>query len=73
MDILNDNKNKNITLPLSLSFDDDKEDLIKTWINEEGLNGVNAAVDFEIATYKYEGGNINYLFKFFCCVLTFEQ
>lgn len=67
MDILNDNKNKNITLPLSLSFDDDKEDLIKTWINEEGLNGVNAAVDFEIATYKYEGGNINYLFKFFCC------
>jgi hypothetical protein len=67
MEIRNTNQSKKINIPFTLNFTDDKEDLIKDWVNTEGSGNINPVVDFEVDLYQYEGQNLNYQFNFFCC------
>jgi hypothetical protein len=67
MEIRNTNQTKTLNIPFTLSFADDKEDLIKDWVNTEGFNSVNPIVDFETDLYRYEGDNLTFQFNFFCC------
>lgn len=67
MEIRNTNQTKTLSIPFTLNFSSDKEDLIRGWVETEGSNGVNPIVDFEVDKYQYEGDNLNYQFNFFCC------
>ena len=67
MEIRNNNQTKTLNIPFTLNFADDKEDLIKNWVNTEGSDSINSIVDFEVDLYQYEGDNLSYQFNFFCC------
>lgn len=67
MEIRNTNQTKTLNIPFTLNFADDKEDLIKGWVNTEGSGNINPIVDFEVDLYQYEGENLSYQFNFFCC------
>ena len=67
MEIRNTDQTKTLNIPFTLNFADDKEDLIKGWVNTEGSGNINPIVDFEVDLYQYEGDNLSYQFKFFCC------
>jgi len=67
MEIRNTNQTKTLNIPFTLNFADDKEDLIKGWVNTEGSGNINPIVDFEMDLYQYEGESLSYQFNFFCC------
>jgi hypothetical protein len=68
MEIRNTDQTKTLNIPFTLNFTDDKEGLIRDWVNTEGSGNINPIVDFEVDLYQYEGENLNYQFNFFCCV-----
>jgi hypothetical protein len=67
MEIRNTDQTKTLNIPFTLNFTDDKEGLIRDWVNTEGSGNINPIVDFEVDLYQYEGENLNYQFNFFCC------
>lgn len=67
MEIRNNSQNKILNIPFRITSVDDKEDLIKDWVNTEGSGAINPVVDFEVDLYQYEGDNLSYQFNFFCC------
>lgn len=67
MEIRNTNQTKTLSIPFTINFSDDKEDLIRGWVNSEGFNSVNPVIDFEVDKYQFEGDKLNYQFNFFCC------
>jgi hypothetical protein len=67
MEIRNTDQTKRLNIPFTLNFADDKEDLIKDWVNTEGSGNINPITDFEVDLYQYEGNNLSYQFSFFCC------
>lgn len=67
MEIRQSNNNKFLSIPFSVNFTDDKEDLIRGWVNTEGSGNVNPIVDFEVDLYQNEKDKVSFDFKFFCC------
>jgi hypothetical protein len=67
MEIRNTSQTKTLNIPFTLNFNDDKEDLIRGWVDSEGSSNINPVIDFEVDLYQYEGSDLNYQFNFFCC------
>jgi hypothetical protein len=67
MEIRNTSQTKTLNIPFTLNFNDDKEDLIRGWVDSEGSGNINPVIDFEVDLYQYEGSDLNYQFNFFCC------
>jgi hypothetical protein len=67
MEIRNTEQTKTLNIPFTVNFTDDKGDLIRGWVESEGLGNINPVVDFEVDLYQYEGNDLNYQFNFFCC------